>query len=85
MSGQVDFVGASGESFVYRLDAAIGRGRYGSVFEGTNTSSGRAVAIKWLAVDTSSDTRYLVDGTLIQRELARTEQRRQWEAWDRAS
>lgn len=69
MSGQVDFVGASGASFVYRLDAVIGRGRYGSVFEGTNTSSGRAVAIKSLAVDTSSDTRYLIDGTLIQREL----------------
>lgn len=65
----VTFVGESGARFTYKHDAVIGRGRYGHVFEGTDESSGNTVAVKALPIDTRTDTRYLVDGALVQREL----------------
>lgn len=69
MVERVSFVGESGGRFSYRSDAVIGRGRYGHVFEGTDDASGNTVAVKVLSIDTSTDTRYLVDGVLVQREL----------------
>lgn len=69
MSSTVQFAGVSGQTYAYQLDAIIGRGRYGRVFRGVDEMTGQAVAIKCIPIDTSTATRYVVDGTLVEREL----------------
>jgi len=69
MSSSVRFTGASGKTYAYESDDAIGRGTFGQVFRGVEEMTGQAVAVKTVPISTSSATRYVIEGTLVEREL----------------